>query len=236
MNKKHTEAESLLLVQSGIFALEKRFLQGKMNLQDIKSIVPCYLHLNNANTVAVEYIDPDISRDFPISPEDVEADGMAALKKLCHPLDFMNLTQTVPSCLENSDPYSTISIFERLRQRLEGDIEYNLYFTIFRLINQDQCLGVTLPTHNMNNMANKISGILDDYEFLKTNFQRFASLTKREKKILSLLAGGKNNPGISEELFISRRTVENHRKSIIKKLELKNFAHLIQFAKAFDLV
>ena len=236
MNKKYTEAESLLLAHSGFLDLEKYFLRGDMDLQDIKSIIPCYLHINNANTVAVEYIDPDIARDFPISAEDVEADGMAALRKLCHPLDFVNLTQTVPAYFDNSDPFSTISVFERIRQRQGEDVQYNLYFTIFKLINQDQCLGVTLPTHNMNNMANKISGILDDYDFLKKNFQRFASLTKREKKILSLLAGGKNNPKIGEELFISRRTVENHRKSIIKKLELKNFAHLIQFAKAFDLV
>jgi DNA-binding CsgD family transcriptional regulator len=71
---------------------------------------------------------------------------------------------------------------------------------------------------------------------MKKNFRKFASLTKREKEILTLLALGYNSPSIAEELFISRYTVEQHRKNIKSKIEHKSFAELIRFAIAFDLL
>jgi DNA-binding NarL/FixJ family response regulator len=47
-------------------------------------------------------------------------------------------------------------------------------------------------------------------------------LTPAERKILSLVAQEKSSKQIAENLFISEKTVENHRTNIIKKLQLKN--------------
>ena len=55
-------------------------------------------------------------------------------------------------------------------------------------------------------------------------------LTSREKEILRLIAQGKSNKEISELLFISIRTVENHRASMMKKLKLKKTVDLIRYA------
>jgi DNA-binding NarL/FixJ family response regulator len=49
-----------------------------------------------------------------------------------------------------------------------------------------------------------------------------ALLTPREIEVLKLLAAGKDNPQIAEELFISRRTVKNHISNILSKLHLQN--------------
>ncbi|MEI7811985.1 MAG: response regulator transcription factor [Ignavibacteria bacterium] len=55
-------------------------------------------------------------------------------------------------------------------------------------------------------------------------------LTKREKEIMMLIAGGNTSQEIAEKLFISYFTVGKHRKNIIRKLELKNTAELIKYA------
>ena len=55
-------------------------------------------------------------------------------------------------------------------------------------------------------------------------------LTPREKEILRLIAQGKSNKEISGFLFISIRTVENHRASMMKKLKLKKTVDLIRYA------
>jgi DNA-binding NarL/FixJ family response regulator len=49
-----------------------------------------------------------------------------------------------------------------------------------------------------------------------------AVLTPREIEVLKLLAAGKDNPEIAEELFLSRRTVKNHISNILSKLQLQN--------------
>ena len=55
-------------------------------------------------------------------------------------------------------------------------------------------------------------------------------LSPREKDVLKLIVNGKPNKEIAESLFISVRTVESHRATILKKLNLKNTADLVKYA------
>jgi DNA-binding NarL/FixJ family response regulator len=54
-------------------------------------------------------------------------------------------------------------------------------------------------------------------------------LTLTEKKILSLIAEEKTSREIAEQLFVSIRTVENHRINICHKLELSGINSLLKF-------
>jgi DNA-binding NarL/FixJ family response regulator len=47
-----------------------------------------------------------------------------------------------------------------------------------------------------------------------------AALTPREREVLALMAEGCTDRGISEELFVTRKTVEAHVRSILRKLDL----------------
>ncbi|WP_449436138.1 response regulator transcription factor [Pedobacter steynii] len=48
--------------------------------------------------------------------------------------------------------------------------------------------------------------------------------------MLKLIANGTTTPHIAELLFLSKFTVENHRKNILQKLKAKNVAELISIA------
>lgn len=61
-------------------------------------------------------------------------------------------------------------------------------------------------------------------------FERHDSLTAREQEILLLTALGHTAGEIAEQLGIGVRTVESHRTSVMRKLELKNQTDLIRFA------
>ena len=56
------------------------------------------------------------------------------------------------------------------------------------------------------------------------------SLTESERRILKLVAEAKNNQQIADELFISVRTVENHRSNICHKLHLDGKNSLLIYA------
>jgi serine/threonine-protein kinase len=47
-----------------------------------------------------------------------------------------------------------------------------------------------------------------------------AELTDREREVLELIAQGRSNQGISDNLFLSPKTVETHIRQIFQKLEL----------------
>ncbi|HRO41520.1 MAG TPA: response regulator transcription factor [Flavipsychrobacter sp.] len=55
-------------------------------------------------------------------------------------------------------------------------------------------------------------------------------LTQREKAILKLIVQEHTNQEIANELFISLRTVENHRFSLLQKLDVKNSIGLVRVA------
>lgn len=52
----------------------------------------------------------------------------------------------------------------------------------------------------------------------------------REIEILHLIAEGLTNNEMSDKLFISKRTIEGHRQSLIEKTGSRNTAALIRFA------
>ncbi len=55
-------------------------------------------------------------------------------------------------------------------------------------------------------------------------------LTSREREIVQLLAEGNSNKAIASRLDLSVKTVETHRASVMRKLELNSLADIIRFA------
>ena len=90
--------------------------------------------------------------------------------------------------------------------------------------------------HQNKRLMHKLLRIHREFTFVKEHVANYQELTQRELEILRLLIEGKNNPKIAEQLFISRATVEQHRKHINYKLKIKSFTHLMHYGYAFDLV
>ena len=62
------------------------------------------------------------------------------------------------------------------------------------------------------------------------SFRELARLTTREKEILGMLASGKTTTEMAAQLFISKHTIESHRKNLLQKFKAKNVAELIRAA------
>ncbi len=74
---------------------------------------------------------------------------------------------------------------------------------------------------------------IEDNDFSLTpeeSFTKFANLTERELDVITLLSRGMTNQDIADQLFLSKYTVETHRKNIMKKFNLKTVGQLIYFA------
>jgi DNA-binding NarL/FixJ family response regulator len=92
---------------------------------------------------------------------------------------------------------------------LEGRLYYAL--DIANSLIERRILGKTFAEFHSNNPA-------------------VARLSKREIEILKYIADQLTNEEIAKKLFLSKRTIDNHRQNILNKLGMNNTAGLVRFA------
>jgi len=85
----------------------------------------------------------------------------------------------------------------------------------------------TGDTYYSNEVSEKILAHLTQKN---NNNKGSIHLTKREKEILKLIAEEYTNPEIAEQLFISIRTVDTHRRNLLEKIGAKNTVGLVKYA------
>ncbi|MDJ0831316.1 MAG: response regulator transcription factor [Desulfobacterales bacterium] len=64
----------------------------------------------------------------------------------------------------------------------------------------------------------------------------YSSLTPREQEIMRLLAEGLSSKEIAKKLYISPKTVDNHRSNIMNKLEIHSVMELVRYAARLGLI
>jgi len=71
---------------------------------------------------------------------------------------------------------------------------------------------------------------------VKITDARYDTLTLREQEVMGLLAQGIAPKEIAEKLFISPKTVENHKSNIMRKLDLHNTMELVRYAARLGII
>lgn len=133
-----------------------------------------------------------------------------------------------------------------------NDHVYELYYRIYsrtnRLLHVNRKTMI-LEVDQENNIASTLSIVTDisktmEYDQVKAAMYGPQSeklifapmsplptvLSCREKEILQLIAEGHNSRQIGEKLFISKHTVDGHRRRMLEKTQCKNTADLILWA------
>jgi DNA-binding NarL/FixJ family response regulator len=103
--------------------------------------------------------------------------------------------------------------------------------------------GYVLKENAVIDILNCIKSVMDDKFFIspqasdiyikqreKKKKNEDDALTPSEEKILNFIAASKSSKEIAEELFISVKTVENHRSNICKKLGITGNSALLKYA------
>jgi DNA-binding NarL/FixJ family response regulator len=104
-----------------------------------------------------------------------------------------------------------------------------LFFAIKQVSKRQRYLSSELA---VKYLQRSISGFIAHSSLEELNIE----LNSREKEIVNLIGQGLTNNEIADKLFISRRTVEGHRQSLIEKTGCKNTATLVKFGVVNGLI
>jgi DNA-binding NarL/FixJ family response regulator len=91
-----------------------------------------------------------------------------------------------------------------------------------------------MDTSVSQKVIKKLVGIqAKETKYLDNNYN---SLTPREQEVMGMVAEGLSTNEISERLFISPKTVENHRSSIMRKLDLHSTIEIARYAAKLGII
>lgn len=149
-----------------------------------------------------------------------DLDGLGLVKKL--KTDFPKILVVILSMHDN-EKY----ILEAFQEGAVGYLLKNvsadeLFFTLkhIHVGGKYLCSELTMKMIDklmlMNNVSNSNASTID--------------FSLREIEVLNLIADGMTNAEMADKLFISKRTIEGHRQSLIEKTGVRNTASLIRYA------
>lgn len=230
-----TDKELLERFRYYILQVEKRLVEGK----DFKTLIdeiPCMVLLSRTKALEIEYTNKRHQELTGYSLKEVRAECPRYLNEIVHPSSLENVRKFLPKFYERKEQHKTLSFVQYVQ--LNGDNNYTPLVTITKSPRQSDGLVIRLPIQleEFGKLSTKMEQVVEMDQFKLKHFKKFHQLTEREVEIMKLLANGCNNPEIAERLFISRSTVETHRKNLKRKLNLQSFRDLMKYAFAFNLV
>jgi non-specific serine/threonine protein kinase len=121
---------------------------------------------------------------------------------------------------------ATRLVFEHYLQRARDDLSEAVFL-------EEQAVGQQLSLEQAVTYALEIA---DKGADTQTARKKLDDLTPREREVAVLIAQGKSNGEIADELVVSKRTVESHIASILSKLGFTNRALIVRWAIETGLV
>lgn len=224
-----------------LYQIDKSIFGNKYTIEEIGDIIPGVVMLHNVSleTQSLAYMNSAGRENLGYTMQELRDMGQDYYFNFFPSGQADILLEGLSSILVNNAYQSSYSFYQQVKTGNEDSYEW--YYTNCKLLKKTDCnsegnlLMISNAVKGMGYLVGKVNKALEQNSYILRNYKKFASLTKRELEIIQLLVDGKSSAEIADELFISKHTVNTHRKNIVQKLEVKSFAELLQFALAFDL-
>ena len=235
-NKKLTKREIVLLNRQNLTLFDIMIDKGIYSLYEVDEIMPGHFHINDRETLAIEYFGKS-SCEFLNKPnEELVAMGRDFLEKYIHPDSSSIEHPKLISYFQSSNNKSTYCYFEKVRKSESKDI-YEWFMSLCSSPNSyEKLLCFSIPLCQIEGASKTLTQVVDDNLFLRKNYLKFCSLSKREVEIIKMVEQGWSRRGLANKLNISILTIDTHRKNIREKLEVSSFREVSRYIRAFNLL
>ena len=227
-----------------LHGVQKNLKDGTYAIDDLGSILPASVMMHdmeNLQPLCVSYMNNWGCEHLGTSVNEINALGEAYYSKYFVKEESYAIFEGIGKYLHEADFDKQYNFFQRVK--LHQEVDYKWFYSVCKLIKMkegceivDKMIMLSSPVEGIDLMISRVNKVLDEDIYMKNNYRIFASLTKREKVIISMIANGKSSKEMADELFISIHTINTHRKNIIQKTDCRSFAALLKFAMAFELL
>lgn len=229
-----TFIEVLETQHQNLIQYDRLLSQQEASLEDIGRSSPFIFHYNDAD-YNFQFLNERACEWFGLSKERIIDMGERFVREFYHPDTINNELPKIRRFYKIHDAERVYSNYHQIYNPSIKTYSICLVF-IKKCFMLGGFVSIMQPLENAYMLSKKMNRIISEEIFRKNHERLFEDLTLREEEILKLLAEGMNNPQISQRLFISRRTVEQHRKNINRKLHIHTFKDILDYAFAFDLI
>lgn len=230
-----TDSELLKRFEFYALQVEEQLLNGE-DFDTVVDRVPFPVHLNSSETLEIVHGNHKLTEATGFHVDEVREMGVEYLVNYLHPETLSNISEFLPPIYASLKSHETFPFLQYVRMHNERDFSPFVTFTKSTTYKSGLVVCLSLRPKDFERMSPKMEKIVEMDSFKLKHFRRFQQLTGREVEVLGLLANGYNNPGIAKKLFLSRQTIETHRKNLKRKLKLGSFRELMKYAIAFYLV
>lgn len=229
-----TLIEMLETQHRNLIQYDRMLSSREVTLDEIGRSAPFIFHYNDAD-FNFRFVNEKACNWFCLSKERILEMGEDFIREYYHP---DTITNELPKIRRFYSCRASDTIYSNYHQIYNPSIKN--FAVCLAFVKKCSCLSgfvaITQPIENAYLLSKKMNRMISEELFKRNHVRNFKDLTLREEEILRLLAEGMNNPQISDRLFISRRTVEQHRKNINRKLDIRTFRDILDYAFAFDLI
>lgn len=243
MNSTSFDKKKLDLNQK-LHGVQKNLKDGLYPINDLGSILPASVMMHDMEKMqplGICYMNNWGSEKLGTSVNEINALGDAYYSKYFVKEESYAIFDGIGKYLYEADFDKQYNFFQRVK--LYQKTDYKWFYSVCKLIKiregsdtVNKMIMLSSPVEGIDLMISRVNKVLDEDIFIKNNYRIFASLTKREKTIIAMIANGKASKEMADELFISIHTINTHRKNIINKTGCNSFAALLKFAIAFELL
>ncbi|KMQ59398.1 LuxR family transcriptional regulator [Chryseobacterium angstadtii] len=230
----------------------------KNSIENAKSfaIGPYFWFINNSTIKKTERTSDNIEQFTPFKKEDWIGSDTEFFMDLFHPMDreymmaaFVFSANLRLEFLRNGKTDMTFNHYGRMINR-SGEYRWILLQSPVQIVNNYDIKASIVFIYDLSHFIIQNMPLLSVMDFADNEVKYFRHIdqhllkidvdkpviTKREKDVLRLMAQGLNSPEIASKLFISYHTVENHKRNLRRKTNVKTSAELIAYTMNHSLL
>lgn len=162
---------------------------------------------------------------FGITQKEAEEDGFSFSRRVLHP-DFVQAQALVVNYFTNPESYQSVYEYMYYVTTVKGWMWTYICSQAFYFRKDGSPRFVIAVAADVNDIINNtISNsklVADIKGFSNIEYEKYQSLSKREVELLGMISKEMTSEEIAKELILSKSTVDTHRKSLLKKLNVKS--------------